>query len=101
MCVIVVTDKSLNNFTKSLKILKSYNWNYVFAFLAAVFILSSAVSTVYAAPNSPPTLKLVKSVITDDGGSAVPNDWVLFATLPNDFVTFYNQGGSGIFESVP
>jgi hypothetical protein len=75
------------------------NWNYVFALLAAVFVVSSGVSTVYAAPDSPPTLKLVKSVITDDGGSAVPDDWNLFASIGGSEVIF-NRGGSGIFVTV-
>jgi hypothetical protein len=76
------------------------SWNYVCALLAAVFILSSGVSMVFAAPDSPPTLKLVKSVITDDGGTAVPDDWNLFA-FDEDEEIIFNQGGSGNFETVP
>jgi len=77
------------------------SWNYVCALLAAIFILSSGVSTVYAAPDSPPTLKLVKTVITDDGGSSVPDDWELFAKLVDDSIFFENPGGSGVFQIVP
>jgi hypothetical protein len=100
MCVILVTYKSLSNFTMSQYTLNIKNWNYVFALLATVFILSSGVSEAYAAPDSPPTLKLVKSVITDDGGSAVADEWNLFAHNGNNQVIF-NRGGSGIFETVP
>ena len=97
----MVTYKSLNNFTMSHQLLKTNNLNYVYALLAAVFVVSSGVSSVYAAPDSPPTLKLVKSVITDDGGQAVADDWVLFATAEGDVSpTFFNSGGSGIFEPV-
>ena len=77
------------------------SWNYVCALLAAIFILSSGVSTVYAAPDSPPTLKLVKIVITDDGGSSVPDDWELFAKFADGTIAFENPGGSGVFETVP
>jgi hypothetical protein len=55
---------------------------------------------VYAAPDSEPTLKLVKSVITDDGGSAVADEWNLFAFDGTEEIIF-NQGGSGNFETVP
>lgn len=83
------------------QLLKTNNLNYVYALLAAVFVVSSGVSSVYAAPDSPPTLKLVKTVITDDGGQAVADDWVLFATADGDELpTFFNSGGSGIFEPV-
>jgi hypothetical protein len=75
------------------------SWNYVIAFVAAVFILSSGVSTVYAAPDSLPTLKLVQSVVIDDGGSAVADDWNLFA-FNGETEIIFNQGGSGIFETV-
>jgi len=47
---------------------------------------------VYAAPDSEPTLKLVKSVITDDGGSAVADEWNLFAFDGTEEIIF-NQGG--------
>lgn len=76
------------------------SWNYVCALLAAIFILSSGVSTAFAAPDSPPTLKLVKTVITDDGGSAVADEWNLFAFDGTGEIIF-NQGGSGNFETVP
>jgi hypothetical protein len=49
-----------------------------------------------------PTLKLVKSVINNDGGTAVPNDWTLYATAaePKDGRNFSNLGGSGVFKTV-
>lgn len=49
-----------------------------------------------------PTLKLVKEVVTDNGGTAVPDDWTLFAEAetPDDDRNFDNLGGSGDFESV-
>ena len=50
----------------------------------------------------PPTLKLVKSVITDNGGTAVANDWTLYAAAdtPNNGRNFNNLGGSGNFQTV-
>ena len=49
-----------------------------------------------------PTLKLVKEVTNDDGGSGVPDDWTLSATAasPDDGRNFSNAGGSGSFETV-
>ena len=49
-----------------------------------------------------PTLKLVKDVINDDGGTAVANDWTFSATAeaPNDGRNFIYLGGSGDFEVV-
>lgn len=95
----LVTYKSLSNFTMSHYSLNIKNWNYVFIFLATVFILSSGVLSSYAAPDSPPTLKLVKSVIKDDHGSAVADEWNLFAHDGTTQIIF-NRGGSGIFEEV-
>jgi hypothetical protein len=50
----------------------------------------------------PPTLKLVKNVTNNDGGTAVPNNWTLSATAPapNDGRNFSNAGGSGAFQTV-
>ena len=52
--------------------------------------------------NSPPTLKLVKTVTNDDGGKKVPNDWTLSATAaaPWDGRNFNTAGGSGTFETM-
>ena len=50
-----------------------------------------------------PTLKLVKSVINDNGGNAVADDWMLFATTAEEFYedrNFSNLGDSGVFETV-
>ena len=49
-----------------------------------------------------PTLKLVKTVTNDDGGTAVANDWTLSATAaaPKDGRNFSNAGGSGVFQTV-
>jgi hypothetical protein len=49
-----------------------------------------------------PTLKLVKTVTNDDGGTAVADDWTLSATAaaPDDGRNFSNAGGSGVFETV-
>lgn len=49
-----------------------------------------------------PTLKLVKNVVSDNGGNNVPNDWVLYAVAgaPNNGRNFSNPGGSGVFETV-
>ncbi len=49
-----------------------------------------------------PTLKLVKTVTTDNGGTAVADDWTLHAAAadPNDGRNFTNAGGSGVFETV-
>ena len=51
-----------------------------------------------------PTLKLVKDVTNNDGGSKVPNDWTLKAeasgTNPNGARNFQNAGGSGTFKDV-
>jgi hypothetical protein len=54
----------------------------------------------------PPTLKLVKTVTTDNGGDAVPNDWTLRARKlcvagdPDPNCGFENLGGSGTFQAV-
>jgi hypothetical protein len=77
------------------------NRNLSLALFAAIFILSSGIATAYAAPTSEPTLKLVKSVITDDGGTAVADSWDLFATAESGSEIFFNLGGSGVFEQVP
>ena len=52
--------------------------------------------------DNPPTLKLVKTVTNDDGGTGVPNDWTLTAAAasPNDGRNFSNLGGSGTFVTV-
>lgn len=96
----MITYTSINKITLSHYLLNIKSWNYVCALLTAIFILSSGVSTAFAAPDSPPTLKLVKSVITDDGGSAVADEWNLFAFDGTEEIIF-NQGGSGNFETVP
>jgi hypothetical protein len=46
----------------------------------------------------PPKLKLVKSVINDNGGAAVANDWTLTATGTS--LGFSDSGGSGVFHAV-
>ncbi|MDO9302490.1 MAG: hypothetical protein Q7T89_13980, partial [Anaerolineales bacterium] len=49
------------------------------------------------------TLKLVKTVTKDDGGTAVADDWTLYAAATDLGFTdrnFDNLGGSGIFETV-
>ena len=52
--------------------------------------------------DDPPTLKLVKTVINDNGGTAVADAWTLSATAaaPDDGRNFSNAGGSGVFETV-
>jgi len=52
--------------------------------------------------NKPPWLKLVKNVINNDGGSAVPNDWTLAAATgaPKNGRNFSTLGGAGVFEKV-
>jgi hypothetical protein len=47
-------------------------------------------------------LRLVKVVINDDGGTAVPDDWQLSATAgpPDDGLDFANPGGQGVFQDV-
>ncbi|MHB9093001.1 MAG: hypothetical protein ACYC7H_16450, partial [Chloroflexota bacterium] len=49
----------------------------------------------------PTTLKLVKTVTNDNGGTAVPDDWTLSAAAasPTD-LNFSNLGGSGTFQNV-
>jgi len=49
-----------------------------------------------------PTLKLVKEVVTDNGGSAIADDWTLTADAdaPDDDRNFSNLGGSGSFETI-
>jgi hypothetical protein len=49
-----------------------------------------------------PTLKLVKNVVNNDGGTAVANSWTLSATAaaPNNGRNFSNAGGSGAFQTV-
>ena len=49
-----------------------------------------------------PTLKLVKNVINDNGGSAVEDDWTLSAdaATPNDGLNFSTLGGQGVFQTV-
>jgi len=46
-----------------------------------------------------PTLKLVKTVTTNDGGDAVADDWTLSATAGGDR-DISTLGGSGVFETV-
>jgi hypothetical protein len=81
--------------------LKIKHQNHVYALLAAIFILSSGIATAYAAPTSPPSLKLVKSVITDDGGTAIADAWDLFATTEFGSELIYTLGGSGVSQQVP
>jgi hypothetical protein len=49
-----------------------------------------------------PTLKLVKTVTNEDGGSKAPDDWTLSAgaPAPDNGRNFSNAGGSGVFETV-
>ena len=49
-----------------------------------------------------PQLKLVKSVVNDNGGTAVADNWTLYAAAaaPNNGRNFNNLGGSGSFQNV-
>jgi hypothetical protein len=49
-----------------------------------------------------PTLKLVKGLITDDGGNAVEDDFMLYANAisGNSTRDISTSGGSGVFETV-
>src|SRR5207248_3300826 len=48
-----------------------------------------------------PTLKLVKTVTTDNGGSAGPADWTLAATAAaNDTTNFISKTASPVFHTV-
>jgi hypothetical protein len=57
--------------------------------------------TIHNTDNTP-QLKLVKIVDNNDGGSAVANDFTLFAAAgaPNNGRNFSNAGGSGSFQNV-
>jgi hypothetical protein len=82
--------------------LKNNTWKFAFAFMALSFVLTAGIATAYAAAPTPePTLKLVKSVTTDDGGTAVADDWELFATAEDGSNLIYNLGGSGVSQIVP
>jgi Prealbumin-like fold domain len=64
--------------------------------------LGGAVTCSITNTDNTPTLKLVKIVTNNDGGTAVANDWTLSAAAaaPNDGRNFSNAGGSGAFTNV-
>ena len=64
--------------------------------------LGGAVTCTIINTDDTPTLKLVKTVTNNDGGTAVANDWTLSAAAaaPNDGRNFNNLGGSGTFKDV-
>jgi hypothetical protein len=64
--------------------------------------LGAQVTCTITNTDNTPQLKLVKSVVNNDGGGAVADDWSLSATAdaPNDGRNFSNAGGSGVFQNV-
>ena len=64
--------------------------------------LGGAVTCTITNTDDTPTLKLVKTVTNNDGGTAVADDWTLSAAAaaPNDGRNFNNLGGSGTFNDV-
>ena len=69
---------------------------------AVTVALGASVTCTITNTDNTPQLKLVKSVVNDDGGAAEADDWSLSATadVPNAARNFSNDGGSGTLQSV-
>ena len=64
--------------------------------------LGAQVTCTITNTDNTPQLRLVKSVVNNDGGTVQPDGWTLSATAaaPNNGRNFNNLGGSGTFQDV-